>query len=86
MLIEFLSNIYPTGYEKEFFKLQQIGITPIVAHPERYKFIQNTNLNLDQPVLFSISIWKNDWIQQRLLYKKIKLKHMKNMKANSIER
>ena len=51
MLIEFLSNIYPTGYEKEFFKLQQIGITPIVAHPERYRFIQK-NINI-------LADWKN---------------------------
>ena len=41
MLIEFKSNIYPTGYENEFFKLQNAGITPIVAHPERYRFIQS---------------------------------------------
>ncbi|MBI65755.1 MAG: hypothetical protein CMG64_05640 [Candidatus Marinimicrobia bacterium] len=41
MLIEFLANIFPTGYEQEFFKLQQNEITPIVAHPERYKFVQN---------------------------------------------
>ena len=41
MLIEFLPNIFPTGYKEEFFNLQQIGITPIIAHPERYKFIQN---------------------------------------------
>jgi len=40
MLIEFKSNIYPTGYEDEFYNLQLSGITPIVAHPERYRFIQ----------------------------------------------
>ena len=40
MLIEFASNIYPSGYEDEFYKLQLNGITPIVAHPERYRFIQ----------------------------------------------
>ena len=45
MLIEFTSNIYPTGYEDEFYKLQLNGITPIVAHPERYRFIrQNINI------------------------------------------
>ena len=41
MLIEFTSNIYPQGYEDEFFRLQSNGIIPIVAHPERYRFIQN---------------------------------------------
>ena len=41
MLIEFKSNIFPTHYEKEFYKLQLNGITPIIAHPERYRFVQN---------------------------------------------
>lgn len=41
MLIEFKSNIFPTGFEEEFYKLQLNGVTPIVAHPERYRFIQN---------------------------------------------
>ncbi len=41
MLIEFTNNIYPAGYEEEFYKLQSVGITPIVAHPERYRFVQN---------------------------------------------
>jgi len=45
MLIEFSNNIYPDGYENVFFKLQSSGVTPIVAHPERYRFIQN-NLKL----------------------------------------
>ena len=41
MLIEFTTNIFPTGYQTEIFKLQSIGITPVIAHPERYRFIQN---------------------------------------------
>ena len=41
MLIEFASTIFPIGYEDEFYKLQLEGITPIIAHPERYRFIQN---------------------------------------------
>tara|TARA_S200000501_G_C20863614_1_gene760975 strand:- start:1137 stop:1940 length:804 start_codon:yes stop_codon:yes gene_type:complete len=45
MLIEFSSSIFPFGYEEEFFKLQLKNITPIVAHPERYRFIQN-DLNI----------------------------------------
>ncbi|MBI45076.1 MAG: hypothetical protein CMG66_02790 [Candidatus Marinimicrobia bacterium] len=40
MLIEFLPGIFPTGYDDQFYKLQLEGITPIVAHPERYKFIK----------------------------------------------
>ena len=40
MLIEFTPGIFPTGYEEEFYNLQLKGITPIVAHPERYRFIQ----------------------------------------------
>ena len=41
MLIEFATNIFPRGYEEEFYNLQTHGITPIVAHPERYRFVQN---------------------------------------------
>ena len=41
MLIEFSPNIYPVEYEEQFYKLQLEGITPIVAHPERYRFVQN---------------------------------------------
>ena len=41
MLIEFSSNIFPEGYENQFFDLQSYGVTPIIAHPERYRFIQN---------------------------------------------
>jgi protein-tyrosine phosphatase len=40
MLIEFSNNIYPIGFEEEFYKLQSKGITPIIAHPERYSFVQ----------------------------------------------
>ena len=41
MLIEFSTNIFPKNYEKQFFDLQTLGITPIIAHPERYRFIHN---------------------------------------------
>ena len=41
MLVEFAPTIFPIGYEDEFYKLQLAGITPIIAHPERYRFIQN---------------------------------------------
>ena len=50
MLLEFQSNIFPTNYDKELFKLQSKGVSPIIAHPERYRFIRD-----------DISIL-NDWI------------------------
>ena len=40
MLIEFKTNIFPTDFENEFYELQTNGITPIIAHPERYRFVQ----------------------------------------------
>lgn len=45
MLIEFQRLSFPKGYEDELFKLQLSGITPIIAHPERYRGIQN-NIDL----------------------------------------
>lgn len=40
MLIEFSTNIFPSGFEKQFYDLQLSGINPVVAHPERYRFVQ----------------------------------------------
>ena len=40
MLIEFQRLFFPKGYEDEIFKIQLKGITPIIAHPERYRGIQ----------------------------------------------
>ena len=40
MLIEFQRLSFPKGYEDEIFNLQLKGITPIIAHPERYRGIQ----------------------------------------------
>tara|TARA_B100000609_G_C17206063_1_gene431010 strand:+ start:942 stop:1721 length:780 start_codon:yes stop_codon:yes gene_type:complete len=40
MLIEFDFRFIPNNYEKILFQLQLEGITPIIAHPERYKFVQ----------------------------------------------
>ena len=34
----------PSVFEESIFKLQTLGITPIFAHPERYRYLQN-NLN-----------------------------------------
>ena len=45
MLIEFTTNIFPVNYEEEFYKIQNKGISPIIAHPERYRFVQN-DLNI----------------------------------------
>ena len=52
MLVEFTNNIYPNDYEKIFFDLQMKDISPIIAHPERYRFIQN-----------NVDILK-DWIEK----------------------
>jgi len=41
MLIEFQTLSLPEGYEEELFKLQLKGVTPIIAHPERYRPVQN---------------------------------------------
>ena len=40
MLIEFNTLSFPKDYEYELYKLQLRGITPIIAHPERYRGIQ----------------------------------------------
>ena len=40
MLIEFNTLSFPKDYEQELFKLQLKGITPIIAHPERYREVQ----------------------------------------------
>jgi len=40
MLIEFQVHQMPPNFETLLFKLKMAGITPIIAHPERYKPIQ----------------------------------------------
>ena len=40
MLIEFQTFTMPESFEKEFYNLQLKGITPIIAHPERYRKVQ----------------------------------------------
>ena len=45
MLIEFQTKILPPNYISELHRLAQSGITPIIAHPERYVPIQE-NINL----------------------------------------
>jgi len=44
MLIEFSSTIFPQNYKVEIYKIQNKGVVPIIAHPERYRFVKN-NLN-----------------------------------------
>ena len=45
MLIEFQVRSLPPNYLSELYKLQNKGITPIIAHPERYVSVQD-NLDL----------------------------------------
>ena len=52
MLIEFQTRSLPPYYLSELYKLQNKGITPIIAHPERYVPIQD-NLDLAE-----------DWIRR----------------------
>ena len=52
MLIEFQTRSLPPNYLSELYNLQNKGVTPIIAHPERYVPIQN-NLDLAQ-----------DWIRR----------------------
>tara|TARA_Y100001970_G_scaffold253262_1_gene327844 strand:+ start:3341 stop:4141 length:801 start_codon:yes stop_codon:yes gene_type:complete len=40
MLIEFQTFQFPDNYEDQLYNLAISGITPIIAHPERYKPIQ----------------------------------------------
>jgi protein-tyrosine phosphatase len=45
MLVEFNPQIMPLIIDQVFFQLKLKGIYPIIAHPERYRFVQN-NLKL----------------------------------------
>ena len=58
MLIEFHSVIVPNNFEETFFQLKLKGITPILAHPERYRFVQEDINKLEKisemGVLFQI--------------------------------
>ncbi|MFL3009195.1 MAG: tyrosine-protein phosphatase [Candidatus Neomarinimicrobiota bacterium] len=40
MLIEFLTNFLPPNHRQVLYELKMRGITPIIAHPERYKDVQ----------------------------------------------
>ena len=41
ILIEIQTLLLPDNYKDELFALQLKNITPIIAHPERYRKIQN---------------------------------------------
>ena len=46
MLIEFQTFMMPEGYENHLYDLKMSGITPIIAHPERYIFVQKNIKNI----------------------------------------
>jgi len=41
MLIEFQVHQFPENYKSQLFDLKMSGVTPIIAHPERYKPVQD---------------------------------------------
>jgi protein-tyrosine phosphatase len=45
ILVEFLPTNIPESHKQQFFDLKMEGITPIIAHPERYLQVQD-NINL----------------------------------------
>ena len=45
MLIEFHTFQLPKSHENQLYSLRTSGIIPIIAHPERYKFVQD-DINL----------------------------------------
>ena len=45
MLIEFQTYQLPKNYKTHLFDLKMAGVTPIIAHPERYKPVQD-NVNI----------------------------------------
>lgn len=50
LLFEFSMNNYYNGIKQLLFDLKKEGIEPIIAHPERYSFIQNNPLLLNELV------------------------------------
>ena len=40
MLIEFQPHLIPDTHQQQLFDLKMLGVTPIIAHPERYKQVQ----------------------------------------------
>ncbi len=52
MLIEFQTHQLPPNYDEELYKLVMSGTTPIIAHPERYKPIQD-DINIVEKLINS---------------------------------
>jgi len=52
MLIEFQTYQLPPGYDEELYRLLMSGTTPIIAHPERYRPIQN-DINIVEKLINS---------------------------------
>ena len=52
MLIEFQTYQLPPGYDEELYRLLMSGTTPVIAHPERYKPIQN-DINIVEKLINS---------------------------------
>ena len=51
MLIEFQTHQLPNGYDQHLYDLAVSGVTPIIAHPERYKPIQDDISILEKLIL-----------------------------------
>ena len=45
ILIEFQPHFIPDSHKQVLFDLKMSGVTPIIAHPERYRLVQN-NFNI----------------------------------------
>ena len=52
MLIEFQTHQFPKGFDSHLYDLAISGITPIIAHPERYKLVQN-DINIIEKLINS---------------------------------
>jgi len=40
VLVEFHYDLWPRGIERQFFKLEIAGLRPLIAHPERYRELE----------------------------------------------
>jgi protein-tyrosine phosphatase len=40
VLVEFHYDLWPRGIERQFFKLEVVGLRPVIAHPERYRELE----------------------------------------------
>ena len=52
MLIEFQTHQFPKGFDSHLYDLAISGVTPIIAHPERYKSVQN-DINIIEKLINS---------------------------------